>query len=619
MLEEDETLSASFFEPGNFQARSDIPETSDVRQSLSFMTDSLNMNLNIGGNPWDPPLTMGVDIANILSDVPLPEIYSTAFALASPIVGRVSVSALNKILSVSGLPHAMIEKILNLAAPANNDSTRVNRGEFNVALALVALAQKNMDVSIETLIERKQDLPEPILTNLESINFNRNLSFSTISRPPPITALQADDPWATPSTNGEHTSSSFTAEPISEFSPPTRVIAPPVTRTLLREEDFQWFLDMDVITVKFAPEREGFLFKHVNYIVESQRLGTRVIRRYSDFWWLMECLVKKYPYRILPALPPKKIGVNGFYFTVDESFLEKRRKGLTRFLNFISRHPVLKDDELVEMFLKESTEIAVWRKNNTPDLDEEYLKKEVTPEMEQLIPDNLDERLDKVLKRLDDSIEHYRNMCNLMERIARRHEGTSADYMRYSLALNSLIEKEKGCYLDNCYNCSQVINGLEQVSSHVQKTSAIMEDMSTTMIETVVENLKGHRDLLETFERRDRLAVDSTETLNSRIAANEAKLTPLKGKEGTDPEVERLSTAIKKDQEDVQYQKQRKTFVRYCLYAELSLFHKSTALVSLLYQNFVNEQIKYSQQLCENWKQLSPKVYEMPVETNGFG
>jgi sorting nexin-8 len=47
--------------------------------------------------------------------------------------------------------------------------------------------------------------------------------------------------------------------------------------------------------------------------------------------------------------------VNGFYFTVDESFLEKRRKGLTRFLNFVARHPVLKDDELVEMFLTEQS------------------------------------------------------------------------------------------------------------------------------------------------------------------------------------------------------------------------------------------------------------------------
>ena len=98
--------------------------------------------------------------------------------------GRVTVSTLNRVLSLSGLPHATIEKvklkrkkniykiikhnsanplsvvvlffflvlylflirilsqILNLAVPAT--STHVNRGEFNAALALVGLAQKNM-------------------------------------------------------------------------------------------------------------------------------------------------------------------------------------------------------------------------------------------------------------------------------------------------------------------------------------------------------------------------------------------------------------------------------------------------------------------------------------------
>src|SRR6266536_6452390 len=136
------------------------------------------------------------------------------------------------------------------------------------------------------------DLPEPILNNLESISFNRNLSFSA-SRPPALPSLQADDPWATPTTT----------EPPSQFIPSTTTaVVPPVTESLNREEDFQWFSDMDVITIDFAPEREGFLFKHVNYIVKSQKRDTTVVRRYSDFWWLMECLAKRYPFRILPAL-----------------------------------------------------------------------------------------------------------------------------------------------------------------------------------------------------------------------------------------------------------------------------------------------------------------------------
>lgn len=31
-------------------------------------------------------------------------------------------------------------------------------------------------------------------------------------------------------------------------------------------------------------------------------------RRYSEFVFVWDCLVRRYPFRILPALPPKRIG-----------------------------------------------------------------------------------------------------------------------------------------------------------------------------------------------------------------------------------------------------------------------------------------------------------------------
>lgn len=70
----------------------------------------------------------------------------------------------------------------------------------------------------------------------------------------------------------------------------------------------QWFRDLDQITVSRTSEKEGFLFKHVNYEVESEKLGCKVLRRFSDFWWLWEILLRRYPYRIMPNLPPKKLG-----------------------------------------------------------------------------------------------------------------------------------------------------------------------------------------------------------------------------------------------------------------------------------------------------------------------
>lgn len=64
----------------------------------------------------------------------------------------------------------------------------------------------------------------------------------------------------------------------------------------------------EVISVGLMPEKEGFfLFQHHNYEVSSSRRGSKVVRRYSDFVWLLECLHKRYPFRALPPLPPKRV------------------------------------------------------------------------------------------------------------------------------------------------------------------------------------------------------------------------------------------------------------------------------------------------------------------------
>jgi sorting nexin-8 len=63
------------------------------------------------------------------------------------------------------------------------------------------------------------------------------------------------------------------------------------------------------IIVKLLPDKEGvFMFQHHNYQVSSPRRGSKVVRRYSDFVWLLDCLQKRYPFRQLPLLPPKRVG-----------------------------------------------------------------------------------------------------------------------------------------------------------------------------------------------------------------------------------------------------------------------------------------------------------------------
>lgn len=108
----------------------------------------------------------------------------------------------------------------------------------------------------------------------------------------------------------------------------------------------------ELVMVNLLEEKEGmFMFQHRNYEVASIRRNSKVIRRYSDFVWLLDCLHKRYPFRQLPLLPPKRVAINGNHIAADATFIEKRRRGLARFANALVRHPVLREEQLVVMFL----------------------------------------------------------------------------------------------------------------------------------------------------------------------------------------------------------------------------------------------------------------------------
>ena len=64
----------------------------------------------------------------------------------------------------------------------------------------------------------------------------------------------------------------------------------------------------EIVTITMLPGKEGmFMFQHRNYEVKSVRRASSVVRRYSDFVWLLDCLHKRYPFRQLPLLPPKTL------------------------------------------------------------------------------------------------------------------------------------------------------------------------------------------------------------------------------------------------------------------------------------------------------------------------
>ncbi|KAG5950441.1 hypothetical protein E4U53_005064 [Claviceps sorghi] len=375
------------------------------------------------------------------------------------------------------------------------------------------------------------------------------------------------------------------------------------------------------IVVTLMPGKEGiFLFQHHNYEIASQRRGSKVVRRYSDFVWLLDCLHKRYPFRVLPLLPPKRVAVNGNHLSNDGAFIEKRRRGLARFLNTVVRHPVLSQEQLVIMFLTVPTELSVWRKQATISVLDEFADKVLPPGLEDSLPSTLEDLFSRTRSGVRRSAELYINVCNIMDRLVKRTEGVAADHARIAMTLTSLTETSADTYATDANEVPLLNDGLTAMSKHLRTYQTLLEDESRGWDEGVLEDLKRQRDSLvslrELFERRDRLDKDRIPYLERRIQTNETKLAGLRSKpEGTvkPGEIEKVAEAIIKDKESIVEQHNRSVFVKECLRDELVTFQSTQYHVSRWSQDWAGERVKYAEMLAENWRRLLDELEGMPL------
>ncbi|KAI8974912.1 hypothetical protein BDB01DRAFT_728559 [Pilobolus umbonatus] len=541
-------------------------------------------------------VTESITAANVLIGVDLPEIFDTAYIRAGPIGDRITTESLETVIKLGGLSPRHNEQIMSLIVPPG--AMYVTRNEFNTALALIGCAQKNMD------------LPSPLLRNLDSFQVKKiNPLISTV-KPKQFD----DDPWrlsSTPPSNIFPVYPDDQSKPIPTHTKNISVATKIAKDTQLNSEVItdKWFTDLDQITITIA-EKEGFLFTHVNYLIQSNQRQSSVRRRYSDFFWLWEILLKRYPFRIIPHLPPKKISGK------DEVFLKQRCKGLSRFINCIIRHPVLKNDEVVTTFLTEETEFLLWRKAMTPSIEEEFIR--INPDIDELqgfIPKDLSSRIEHIKNTVPKSIEKYDKLGSIMEKMVNIKHARSIELRRYDSTLKELSTIEHDCFVQNCDACNHVVRGYESVGNYMHSESAIIES-EIASINNVLESLQRHKDIatcfLDMLDRKVRLAVNQIDTLTKKIQQNTIKVNQNRGVPGLESEVERLDHLLKTDTEHLIYQQRRDTYIHYCVASELSYLHKQQAFISLLYQNYVRQQLQHARRTIDNYKALEALLYEMP-------
>ena len=233
--------------------------------------------------------------------------------------------------------------------------------------------------------------------------------------------------------------------------------------------------------------------------------------------------------------------------------------------------------------------------------------------------------------------EIYINLCNILDRLAKRHEGIAAEQNRVSLALQSLTDCSQDTYATDTNDVPLLNEGLHATAKHLSTSQSLLEDEARAWDQGVLEDLKRQRDTLvsvrDMFDRRDRYDKDNIPSLERRIQNNESKLVAIRAKpEGLvkPGEIERVTEAIIKvsyrvapdslesltilqDKESIVAQHARGVFVKECIRDELIFFQQSQFHVSKWNQEWAQERVKYSELQADNWKQLHEELESMPI------
>ena len=86
-------------------------------------------------------------------------------------------------------------------------------------------------------------------------------------------------------------------------------------------------------------------------------------------------------------------------------------------------------------------ELGAWKKQNTPSLDDEFLRLQIGENPTDATQD-WEERFEKATQRNEVAVKTYTEMCLAMERMAKRQSNQAKDYMRYGSCLRYIIGNE---------------------------------------------------------------------------------------------------------------------------------------------------------------------------------
>lgn len=345
------------------------------------------------------------------------------------------------------------------------------------------------------------------------------------------------------------------------------------------------------------------LIRRFEYEVTSLRHKNKVSRRYNDFVALHEILSQKYPFRIVPQLPPKKT-VN-----VDKEFIEERRRALKHFLEILCRHPILCETEIIKFFLTfQGTSCGDNMKATFKNTSDEF----------SCIPQVSSSSIDRIERHEEDSTgikmfqisqthitflhQQFSQIRIYLKNINERNYQIADEYFRIEKSLQLLstdsTQIERWATGLNNYwptiqtGLTELPAEVNAVASRINESCKCEDEIINDHVDMLIELLQGYKDLCKRFE-------DSLQTEQKAIqrASNQNR----RSLTTNDP-------SGKNEHNNLDLIEKRNNHALKCIQIETQLIYANLEAFVYILSGLGNIQYNVSSDLLNIWKSFSTKI-----------
>ncbi|KAL1130761.1 hypothetical protein AAG570_012002, partial [Ranatra chinensis] len=327
-----------------------------------------------------------------------------------------------------------------------------------------------------------------------------------------------------------------------------------------------------------------------------QRFTSRVYRRYNDFVSFHELLLCRFPYRLIPNLPPKKIGV---VFSVDAQFLENRRKGLLRWLTFFSRHPVISNDALFHFFLTQTVpDLHLKIKEVFKNVPDEFSTSEMAAKAKEFVLPNTPNEFAASREQIRVIQSGVGKVKQIADLFAIRSRSYAADMAELGVQLCELSAEDGGNSVwatGGNDTWARTKKGLGIISKEFPLLSrkaleqALKEENEVCeKLTMLLEVLNGHQELCERVEKG--VSHDHQSALSKMLSLKKRQIQDVL--RGTDAEsIAVLENRMLQQESVIASVELRTAFSFYCVRMETHLVHTYLETLAQVFNSLVSVQI----------------------------